>query len=297
MLKSVFTRQKQHTSPRPFKEYYTEWFNTLKNNHLPLLRRSISGNSLTLLSTHVELLHQHFQSYYHTLDAAATSEASQILNQDWRNSLEKPLLWISDIHPFVFTNLARSFLDDEEIESDENMSCSISSDRPWQISMAWRNPSETLVTRMEQIECGLKSIVPSLNERLARAEGGFLDRVVGDWFSCRDRSDNKGKAVVGNDVKAYMEEFVSVFLYANRLRRSVLVDIISAASVYQSALFLEGLSMFLIGLKDHDLVNSVEHSKSFCFDHGKDHKEFCGSRCHWLVQESCFGMYDSLSSC
>ncbi|KAK2395998.1 hypothetical protein P8452_17346 [Trifolium repens] len=275
MLKSVFNRQKQHTSSstRPFKEYHTEWFNTLKNNYLPLLRRSISGDSLTLLSTHVELLHQHFQSYYYTLDAAAIADPSQILNQDWRNSLEKPLLWISDLHPFIFTNLARSFLEDEEIsETDDidlDLSISSVSDRPWQIAMAWRNASETLVTRMEEIECGLKSIVPTLNERLARAEGGFVDRAVGDWFSCKDRGDNKGKVVLGNDVKVYMEEFVSVFLYANRLRRSVLVDIISAASVYQAALFLEGLSMFLIGFRDHDLVNSVEHSKEFCF-----------SRCH-----------------
>jgi hypothetical protein len=278
MLKSVFNRQKQHTSSsssstRPFKEYYTEWFNTLKNNHLPLLRRSISGDSLTLLSTHVELLHQHFQSYYYTLDAAAIADPSQIINQDWRNSLEKPLLWISDLHPFIFTNLARSFLEDEDIsETDDidlDLDLSTVSDRPWQIAMAWRNASETLVTRMEEIECGLKSIVPTLNERLARAEGGFVDRVVGDWFSCKDRGDNKGKVVLGNDVKVYMEEFVSVFLYANRLRRSVLVDIISAASVYQAALFLEGLSMFLIGFRDHDLVNSVEHSKELCF-----------SRCH-----------------
>jgi hypothetical protein len=279
MLKSVFNRQKQHTSSssssstRPFKEYYTEWFNTLKNNHLPLLRRSISGDSLTLLSTHVELLHQHFQSYYYTLDAAAIADPSQIINQDWRNSLEKPLLWISDLHPFIFTNLARSFLEDEDIsETDDidlDLDLSTVSDRPWQIAMAWRNASETLVTRMEEIECGLKSIVPTLNERLARAEGGFVDRVVGDWFSCKDRGDNKGKVVLGNDVKVYMEEFVSIFLYANRLRRSVLVDIISAASVYQAALFLEGLSMFLIGFRDHDLVNSVEHSKELCF-----------SRCH-----------------
>jgi hypothetical protein len=275
MLKSVFNRQKQHTSSstRPFKEYHTEWFNTLKNNYLPLLRRSISGDSLTLLSTHVELLHQHFQSYYYTLDAAAIADPSQIINQDWRNSLEKPLLWISDLHPFIFTNLARSFLEDEDIsETDDidlDLDLSTVSDRPWQIAMAWRNASETLVTRMEEIECGLKSIVPTLNERLARAEGGFVDRVVGDWFSCKDRGDNKGKVVLGNDVKVYMEEFVSVFLYANRLRRSVLVDIISAASVYQAALFLEGLSMFLIGFRDHDLVNSVEHSK-----------EFCLSRCH-----------------
>ncbi|XP_004488172.1 protein INAPERTURATE POLLEN1 [Cicer arietinum] len=287
MLKSVFNRQKHpssSTTTRPFKEYYTEWFNTLKNNLLPLLRRSISTDSLTLLSTHVELIHQHFQSYYHTLDSAATSNPSQLLHQDWRTSLEKPLLWISDLHPFLFTNLARSFLD-EETDPDDEISISSSSlvsvsseNRPWQIAMAWRNPSETLITRMEQIECGLKSIVPTLTERLARAEGVFVERVVGDWFKCRERGDNKGKVILGGDVDVYLEEFVSVLVYANRLRRSVLVDIISAATVYQAALFLEGLAQFLIGFKDHDLVFAVQHCKNVSFE-GKD-KEFCRSRCH-----------------
>ncbi|KAG5012125.1 hypothetical protein JHK86_024386 [Glycine max] len=43
----------------------------------PVLPGSISGDSTTILSTHVEMLHQHFQTYYHALDAAASSDASQ----------------------------------------------------------------------------------------------------------------------------------------------------------------------------------------------------------------------------
>ncbi|KAL1326158.1 hypothetical protein HN51_036196 [Arachis hypogaea] len=284
MLKAVaplFNRHNNRHSSRPFKDYYNEWFSTLKHNLLPLLRRSISGDSLTVLSTHVELIHQHFHSFYYTLDSAATSDPSLLLNQDWRNSLEKPLLWLGDLTPFLFTNLARSFLDefqdsDSNPSSNPNPNPNYSSspplipdlresfdpyDRPWQVAMAWRNASEALTTRMDQIECGLRVIVPTLTERMRCAEATFVDRVVNDWFRCRD---SKGAAMVavGADVKAHMEEVVSVFLYANRLRRSVLVDIISATTVYQAALFLEALAQFLIGFRNHDLLHAVELSNN-----------------------------------
>ncbi|XP_057428720.1 protein INAPERTURATE POLLEN1 [Lotus japonicus] len=285
MLKAVFSRQKQSQS-QGFKEYYSEWFTALKNNLLPLLRRSISGDSPTILSTHVEMLHQHFQSYYHALDAAITSDPTQLLSQPWRHPLEIPLLWLGDLHPSIFTNLARSFLhqqqdqeDDDDDDQDQHhhhhhdddnhsladqidrvssSSSSLNLHRPWQVALAWRNPPESLLLRMDEIECGLRVIVPTLSDRLARAEAGFVHRVVGDWFQCRE-SKGAAKVAVGEDVRAHMDEVVSVFLCANRVRRSVLVDIISAATVYQAALFLEGLAQFLIGFKDHDLLTSAQH--------------------------------------
>ena len=143
--------------------------------------------------------------------------------------------------------------------------------------MAWRNPSEALTTRMDQIECGLRVIVPTLTERMRCAEAAFVDRVVGDWFRCRD-SKGAAKVAVGADVKAHMEEVVSVFLYANRLRRSVLVDIVSATTVYQAALFLEALAQFLIGFRDHELVHAVEQCKNLSI--GQGNKEYCRPRCH-----------------
>ncbi|MED6131898.1 hypothetical protein PIB30_014346 [Stylosanthes scabra] len=300
MLKAVaplFNRHNnRHSSSRPLKDYYNEWFSTLKHNLLPLLRRSISGDSLTILSTHVELLHQHFHSFYHTLDSAATSDPSLLLTQDWRNSLEKPLLWLGDLHPFLFTNLARSFLDEFQ-DSDSNPTPSPTPnypsspptipdlresfdpfDRPWQVAMAWRNPSETLTTRMDQIECGLRVIVPTLTERMRCAEATFVDRVVNDWFRFRE---NKGASMVAvaSDLKGHMEEVVSVFLYANRLRRSVLVDIISATTVYQAALFLEALAQFLIGFRDHDLLHAVDHYDS-SNNHNNNAAKECRTWCH-----------------
>ncbi|KAK7328685.1 hypothetical protein VNO77_22802 [Canavalia gladiata] len=294
MLKAVAPLFSRHKHSRPFKEYYMEWFSTLKNNLLPLLRRSIAGESPMILSTHVEMLHQHFQSYYHALDAVATSDSSQLLSQDWHNSLEKPLLWLGDLHPLLFTSLARSFLNEDSSSENDNDNDNDHDqnddhfplpdlplsetliDRPWQVALAWRNPSEALAARMDQIECGLRAIVPTLTDRLKRAEDAFVNRVVGDWFRCRERK-GAAKLAVCADVKGHIEELVSVFLYANRLRRNVLVDIISATTVYQAALFLEGLAQFLIGFRDHDLVNAVEHCKSLPLAHGPKQ---CRPRCH-----------------
>ncbi|KAK7411815.1 hypothetical protein VNO78_03256 [Psophocarpus tetragonolobus] len=259
MLKAVaplLSRQKQG---RPFKEYYGEWLSTLKNNLLPQLRRSIGGESQTILSSHVEMVHQHFQSYYHALDEATTSEPSQVLTQEWRNSVEKPLLWLGDLHPFLFTQLARSLLHEASSPDQDSLLLPLS-DRPWQVALAWRNPSESLTSRMDQIDCGLRSIVPAVSERLHRADRSFLDRVVPHWFPSRGR--HASKVALADDVKAHTEDLVSVLLYANRLRRNVLLDIISATTVYQAALFLEALSQFLIAFRDHDLVNAVEHSKA-----------------------------------
>ncbi|KAG2398698.1 hypothetical protein LR48_Vigan04g018100 [Vigna angularis] len=263
MLK-VFGRQKQS---RAFKEYYLEWFNTLKKNLLPLLRRSIAGESPTILSSHVEMLHQHFQSYYHALDAAATTDPTQLLSQDWRNSLEKPLLWLADLHPFLFTNLVRSFLHQQyRPETDQNNPRRHLPlpfpDRPWQVALAWSNSSDSLTACMDQIECRLRHIVTTLSDRLKCAESAFMECVVGNWFQCwEEQNIAAAKEAVGTDVKAHMEEVVSVVLYANRVRRSVLVDIMSATTVYQAALFLEGLAQFLIGFREQDLLNAVEQCK------------------------------------
>ncbi|QCE13612.1 protein INAPERTURATE POLLEN1 [Vigna unguiculata] len=263
MLK-VFGRQKQS---RAFKEYYLEWFNTLKNNLLPLLRRSIAGESSTILSSHVEMLHQHFQSYYHALDAAATTDPTQLLSQDWRNNLEKPLLWLADLHPFLFTNLVRSFLHQqsppETHRNNPRRHLPLPfPDRPWHVALAWSNSSDSLTACMDQIECRLRHIVATLSDRLKHAESAFMECVVGNWFQCwEEQNIAAGKEAVGADVKAHMEEVVNVVLYANRVRRSVLVDIMSATTVYQAALFFEGLAQFLIGFRDHDLLNAVEQCK------------------------------------
>ncbi|XP_047180441.1 protein INAPERTURATE POLLEN1-like [Vigna umbellata] len=104
---------------------------------------------------------------------------------------------------------------------------------------------------MDQIECRLRHIVATLSDRLKRAESAFMECIVGNWFWCwEEHNIAAAKEVGGADAKAQMEEVVSVVLWANRVRRSVLVDIMSATTVYQAMLFLEGLAQFLIGFRE-----------------------------------------------
>ncbi|KAL9667003.1 hypothetical protein QQ045_001348 [Rhodiola kirilowii] len=276
MMKAValFTRKK---SNRPFKDYYAEWLSTLKNTLLPLLAESISSPTPipSLVATHVESLHQHFQSYYDALDLAATQDVSQLLFPEWRNSLEKPFLWLGDFHPYLFTNLVRSFLEDDEDEGEDggdgdwDWERSIKEvrqnleifGRSWKIAMAWKNSSKGLVSRIDQIECGLRLMVPALVSRWRGAQAGLIERVGAEWVSVEGRKEGGRKALIGQAMSAQMEELVSVFADANRLRSSVLSDILSALNVYQAALFLEGIAKFLVGFSDPDLLAEFERSK------------------------------------
>ncbi|KAA8522261.1 hypothetical protein F0562_012934 [Nyssa sinensis] len=263
MLKAVSLFGRKKTS-RPFKDYYAEWIETLENTLLPLLRRSMSLNSLSpnLLVTHVEMIHHHFQAYYDALDLAASDDVAQLLYPEWRNSLEKPFLWLGDFHPYLFTNLLRSFLDDDDADDCdiEIGECCELFNRPWHVVMAWKSPSKTLTTQIEQIECGLRLMVPALAARARNAQAGFVDRVAVHWARCEGRKEGV-KAAIAEDLMAQIDEMMSVFVDANRLRRSVLAEIMAATNVYQGALFLEELAQFLVGFRDLELLGEFERCK------------------------------------
>lgn len=212
--------------------------------------------SPVLLSAHVDAMQRHFLSYYEALDLAAINDVSQVLFPEWRNTLEKPFLWLGDLHPYLFTNLLRSFLDDDDDagESREH------SGQPWYLEMAWRSPPKTLTSRIDQIECGLRLMVPALVARARHAQAAFVDRVGREWASYGGQSE-EAKPAVEESVAAEMEELVDVFVDANRLRRSVLSDILNATDVYQAALFLESLAQFLVGFKDKKFLAQCDKQK------------------------------------
>eukprot|EP00261_Vitis_vinifera_P040918 XP_019082161.1 PREDICTED: protein INAPERTURATE POLLEN1 isoform X2 [Vitis vinifera] len=58
---ALFSRKK---ACRPFKDYYAQWIHALNSNLIPLLRRAMLSSSPSNLSTHVEMVHHHFQAYY-----------------------------------------------------------------------------------------------------------------------------------------------------------------------------------------------------------------------------------------
>ncbi|KAG8374753.1 hypothetical protein BUALT_Bualt10G0028600 [Buddleja alternifolia] len=256
MLKAVLFGRKKST--RPFAEFYDDWFATLSTTLLPHLRRVLSSSSISpaVLSVQVDAMHHHFHSYFLALDQAAAVDVAQCLYPEWRNSLEKPFLWLGDLHPYLFTNLLRSFLDDQDYSSQEDdddddvseygttaMNHEYFLGKPWHVAVAWRSPSKALTTRVDQIECGLRLMVPALAARARQAQAKLVENV------------GTGKeGAVGEAVVAEMEELVGVMVDANRLRRSVLADVLSVTSVYQSALFLEALAHFLVGFRDDKLL-------------------------------------------
>ena len=88
----------------------------------------------------------------------------------WRTPLESPFLWLGDIHPYLFTNLLRSFLDSDNHDGEDEDPAEAAFElrlrtrfallnesnelfnRPWHIVTAWRSPSASLMARVEQIE-------------------------------------------------------------------------------------------------------------------------------------------------
>lgn len=128
--------------------------------------------------------------------------------------------------------------------------------------MAWKNPSKVLMNQIEQIECGLRLMVPALVARARDAQMVFVESAAKNWVECDGGKKEASKAVVGEAMEAQMDEMVSVFVDANRLRRSVLSEIIGATNVYQAALFLERFAQFLVGFKDSELLGEFQCCKT-----------------------------------
>ncbi|KAL5728219.1 hypothetical protein ACHQM5_001331 [Ranunculus cassubicifolius] len=213
--------------------------------------------SSNYLSTHVQMLHHHFQTYYYALDLAAEQDIAQLLYPTWRNPIEKPFLWFADFHPNLFINLLRSLISNEE-DSDSEFEDEFIPQKKKK-ALAWTTPSTNLMNRMEQIECGLRLMVPTLVARARKAQSGFITRVAVDWVGCQGKEE--ASKVIGGAVVANMEELTSVFLDANRLRRNILTEIMGATDVYQAALYLQCLAKFFVGFRDNELVKEFEQCK------------------------------------
>ncbi|KAL3645340.1 hypothetical protein CASFOL_010520 [Castilleja foliolosa] len=264
---SPFGRKKT-TAKRPFADFYSNWIATLSTTLLPQLRRALSSFSVSpaLLSLQVDGMHHHFQSYYLAFDQAAAADVAQCLHPEWRTSVERPFLWLGDFHPYLFTNLLRSFLDDQDSSSQEDSGRDSFLEeydaaameefhqmRPWHVAVAWRSPSRALTARVEQIECGLRLMVPALAARARHAQTGLF-RTVGAEWGMGAKEGGRVKEAVAEE----MEELVGVVVDANRLRRSVLADVVSVTTVYQAALFFEAIAQFLVGFRDDKLLRQFE---------------------------------------
>ncbi|KAF9613971.1 hypothetical protein IFM89_014164 [Coptis chinensis] len=167
-----------------------------------------------------------------------------------------PFFGFGDYHPYLFTNLLRSLLNED---SDDGDDFERSNEKGLSFPLAWNRPSTNLVNRVEQIECGLRSMVPCFVDRARKAQCEFIKRGAVDWVRCKGKEE--ASKVIGGGVVANNDELVSVFLDANRLRRNILIEIMGATDLYQAALYLEGLAKFFIGFRDFELVKEFEQCK------------------------------------
>lgn len=119
-------------------------------------------------------------------------------------------------------------------------------EKQWQIETAWKRRSKSLMPRIEDLERGLRLMVPSLTRRVTDAQAAFVAKL-----------ESEGRVDAGA-ATAQMEDLASVFRDANRLRRSAISEIVSATTTYQAALFLKALAQFLVGLGDPKLLHKIE---------------------------------------
>ncbi|KAL6558609.1 hypothetical protein OROMI_018959 [Orobanche minor] len=61
-------------------------------------------------------------------------------------------------------------LDDQDSSSDEEERGGEPLDQLWPVAAAWRSPSKVLTMRVDQIECGLRLMVPALAARGRQAQ-------------------------------------------------------------------------------------------------------------------------------
>lgn len=125
-------------------------------------------------------------------------------------------------------------------------------EKQWQITSAWKNSSESLKPRINEIERGLRLMVPALLGRLKAAQVRFVDRLATDW---PENDGDEMATVVRGAASAEMEELARVFKDVNRLRHSTISEIVGAMTVYEAALFLQALARFVIGLRSLDTAH------------------------------------------
>ncbi|THG02479.1 hypothetical protein TEA_022449 [Camellia sinensis var. sinensis] len=87
---------------------------------------------------------------------------------------EHPFLFLGDLHSYLFINLLRSFLNDEDdneigfqIEGDSEFF-----DKLWHVMMACKSPPKALMAKIEQVKCGLRPMEPALVARVRIAQTG-----------------------------------------------------------------------------------------------------------------------------
>ena len=107
------------------------------------------------------------------------------------------------------------------------------------------SPSPRLLAAADRVDRRIRATVPAVSDRLRWAQEVFVAAEV------------TGAA----DVEAFLEELKGVALEANRLRRGVLSELVTAAGGYQAALYLEALSRFVLSMHDHEVLRRFDQCR------------------------------------
>ncbi|VVB12053.1 unnamed protein product [Arabis nemorensis] len=212
------------------------WSKSLRDR-LPLLREQASSSAVAE-STTVTLFVRHLTSYFDCLSYSANPNTIlDLLFPPWRKSLEMPILFLGNIHPYLLTSLLRS-LANTEVQDTESLGLFI--DLEHSSPPAWSNKND-LMTRMEEIEHEMQRIVTSLLDRMMQAQKRYMEKRVASY--------SHRETILDHDL---MNELANIFVEANGLRKTVLNEIVAATNARQKALFLEGLCELLSGFNDQN---------------------------------------------
>lgn len=143
-----------------------------------------------------------------------------------------------------------------EVQDTDFLGLSLDEDHSCKIATAWRDPSNELMKKVDEIERKMGPIVTDLLDRMREAQKRFLE----NWVSSYQSQEGKQRKTVmettasvvevDEAAKDSMQELVSIFMEANGLRKSVINDIVAATSSDQKALFFEGVCKLLAGFKN-----------------------------------------------
>lgn len=228
------------------KEYYSEWIQSLKKQLLPqlehaLMRQRHQDERSVCLLPHVERLRESVESYYTTLERAASEDVLLVLCPTWRSTtqLEKPFLWLGDFHPALLINLFRALLTHHNDQS-----------------RGLASATDDLFTRIDRIEGVIGTMVPALFYRMRNVQMSIGTSLAKDWLIADAHGSNL-RGVLGDGIEAQIGELREIFLDANRMRRNAVTEILSACDVHQAAHYLQGLAQFYVALADPHLASAL----------------------------------------
>lgn len=133
-----------------FQDFYGVWSKTVTETCLPLFS---SADPASELSRRITFVLRSLEWYYETLNSYAEKDSNTIpylLFPSWRNSLEKTILFLGDIHPYLLTNLLRSLINRVNQDSGENPAASE------------EDPYVELLKKTEELEGEVESSVSHL---------------------------------------------------------------------------------------------------------------------------------------